>query len=47
MLAAEGLYLAHDGPVEANRLIHQPQQCFEFLIMVVKPIAKGDGADDI
>lgn len=46
-LAAEGLYLAHDGPVEANRLIYQPQQCFEFLIVVVKPIAKGDGADDI
>ena len=46
-LAAEGLYLAHDGPVESNRLIYQPQQFFEFLIVVVKPIAKGDGADDV
>lgn len=47
VLAAEVLYLAHDGPVEANRFVHQAQHFFEFLIVVVKPIAKGDGADDI
>lgn len=47
MLVVGGLYLAHDGPMEANCLVHQLQQFLELLIMVVKPIAKDDGADDV
>ena len=47
MMVAGGLYLAHDGTVEANGLIHQLQHFLEVLIVVIKPIAKDDGADDV
>ena len=47
VLGAQGLYLAHYLPMEGNSLIHQPQQGLEVLIMVFKPVAKGDGADDV
>ena len=42
-----GLYLVHYLPIEGSSLIHQLQQVLEVLIMVLKPIAKGDGADDV
>jgi len=41
------LYLAHWLPLEGNSLIHQPQQVLEVLIMIFKPVAKGDRADDV
>lgn len=47
MLVAGELYLAHDGPMENKRLVQQLQQFLELLIIVVKPIAKDDRADDV
>lgn len=47
VLVAGGLYLAHKGPVESNCFFHQLQQFLEFLIVVLKPIAEDDGADDV
>lgn len=47
VLVAGGLYLAHNGPVESNGVFHQLQQFLVFLIVVLKPIAKDDGADDV